>query len=143
MLKFLNFKRDYSCSAAEFMMVFRQNFKIEADKLEDWQVLFLMQHYSVDIVKDADQLAKEGGKQETKRKYNSNDNKKVQLFDFVKDIGMRNKGVDFSDIPLTYAAERMVKAIILQEPNESPSFSRLMNERYGDRYNQTLTMSRF
>lgn len=112
-LDYLNFNRDYSCSAAQFQQMFRETFKIAERDLEDYCVDILRQRYSIKVFRDAEQdKEKKGGKAQS--------GPRVFYYTMIYEFGFRNSGLHFGDMRFVKICESIFKAIQLKYLNSSP-----------------------
>jgi hypothetical protein len=47
-IEFLNYQRDYTCTVNDFIALFRSNFQISSEEMEEWQIRVIMQKYLSD-----------------------------------------------------------------------------------------------
>ena len=93
---FLNFNRDYSCTPAQFIQMFRSNFEIGEGVLQDYQVNILMQKYIVKLIDQSAQQKSGGDQASTQR---------VFYFRMFHQLACRNKGCRFHELPHLKIAE--------------------------------------
>lgn len=105
-MMFLNFKRDYSCTQAQFQQMFRSNFDMDQAALQDYQIDILMQRYAVSIVDQPSQ---------TKSTQESTASQRVFYFRMFYQLACRNLGYHFDDQKNLKIAETLMKAMKLRE----------------------------